>query len=64
MEQNNYNKKDLIEENIIETTKTLDNSYYNVNIKNQKNKCPDCNEELNHREGCVSCISCGFSKCN
>ena len=25
--------------------------------------CPDCGSTLYHQEGCVSCPSCGFSKC-
>lgn len=27
------------------------------------NKCPECGEQLIHSAGCVSCNSCGFSKC-
>lgn len=27
------------------------------------NKCPECGEQLIHNAGCVSCNSCGFSKC-
>ena len=26
-------------------------------------KCPECGEPLVHSGGCVSCLSCGFSKC-
>ena len=26
--------------------------------------CPDCGSELEHEGGCVSCRSCGYSKCN
>jgi len=25
--------------------------------------CPDCGSVLQHEEGCMKCISCGFSKC-
>lgn len=27
-------------------------------------KCPNCGEELNMSEGCMTCTSCGYSKCN
>ena len=27
------------------------------------NKCPNCGETLQHSGGCISCQSCGFSKC-
>lgn len=27
-------------------------------------KCPKCGEELSMVEGCMSCPSCGYSKCN
>lgn len=26
--------------------------------------CPKCNQKLNHESGCVTCNSCGYSKCN
>jgi ribonucleoside-diphosphate reductase alpha chain len=26
-------------------------------------KCPECGEELTHEGGCLSCPSCGYSKC-
>ena len=35
-------------------------------IENLKEKCPNCEQEntLIRQEGCVSCSSCGFSRCN
>jgi ribonucleoside-diphosphate reductase alpha chain len=27
------------------------------------NKCPICNEHINHVEGCLTCKSCGWTKC-
>lgn len=29
----------------------------------RSNSCPECGETLQYRDGCISCISCGFSKC-
>ena len=26
-------------------------------------KCPDCSGYLLHQEGCLSCLACGYSKC-
>jgi len=39
-----------------------------IGVKEQPQKfavgsCPDCGKTLFHMEGCVSCQSCGFSKC-
>jgi len=28
------------------------------------NKCPLCNDKLDHTSGCISCPSCGYSKCD
>lgn len=28
-----------------------------------KNKCPECGAEIIHESGCMSCPSCGFSRC-
>ena len=25
--------------------------------------CPDCGSNIQHEGGCVTCVSCGFSKC-
>ncbi len=27
-------------------------------------KCPECGESLTFRDGCVTCVSCGYSKCS
>lgn len=34
------------------------------NFTSGQNICPDCGQFLNVQEGCVTCHSCGFSKCN
>jgi ribonucleoside-diphosphate reductase alpha chain len=39
----------------------------NEEIKNNKNnvsKCPECGEEIFMMEGCITCPSCGYSKCS
>ncbi|MFT7680451.1 MAG: ribonucleoside-diphosphate reductase alpha chain [Planctomycetota bacterium] len=33
------------------------------NVRSYKLKCPTCSENLAFQEGCVKCISCGFSQC-
>lgn len=27
-------------------------------------ECPECGEKLSFRDGCISCFSCGYSKCS
>jgi len=40
------------------------NSHKNVSIeKTNVMKCPDCGEEIFMMEGCITCPSCGYSKC-
>lgn len=31
--------------------------------KNVVGVCPDCGSALAHEEGCLKCMSCGYSKC-
>lgn len=31
---------------------------------NKHNKCPECSSKITHRDGCVICPSCGYSKCH
>jgi ribonucleoside-diphosphate reductase alpha chain len=35
----------------------------NLNNLSQSGTCPDCNAELQHVEGCLVCVNCGYSKC-
>jgi len=36
----------------------------NDQVLNTTNKCPECQAELEVKEGCMTCNSCGFSKCS
>ncbi len=29
-----------------------------------EDKCPDCEGKLSYRDGCITCIECGYSKCS
>lgn len=33
-------------------------------VETSKDNCPECGGELKHEMGCVTCSSCGYSKCN
>ena len=33
-------------------------------IVNEEGKCPECGGVLKHEMGCVTCVDCGYSKCN
>lgn len=35
----------------------------NKNIIEDKNKCPECGEDLRFECGCNQCLNCGYSKC-
>lgn len=58
--------KDFLKENNIEvkTIKTKDKSVSKSNNIVSKPKCPECGAEISMIEGCMTCNSCGFSKCN
>lgn len=34
-----------------------------VDVKPTKSTCPECGNTITHGDGCVICLSCGFSKC-
>lgn len=43
---------------------TLEDTYKLIEKKEEKNKCPECGNELSLTEGCMSCVQCGYSKCS
>jgi ribosomal protein S27AE len=32
-------------------------------LQKEKNVCPECGGEMEMKEGCMACASCGYSKC-
>ena len=63
------NKTNDIDDDEINITKTkftmIDSSPENTPNYNPKTMttCPDCGSNIQHEGGCVTCVSCGFSKC-
>lgn len=61
------------EEKIVETEKIINISkkesndtsskYNHENSYDQLPECPDCGGDLQYAEGCIMCLSCGYSKC-
>jgi ribonucleoside-diphosphate reductase alpha chain len=39
-------------------------SLVEMSVDNKKEKCPECGKPITHEGGCVTCKSCGWSKCN
>jgi ribonucleoside-diphosphate reductase alpha chain len=57
--------RDRLQENKTNKEK-IDFSHFQVNNGKRINVvgvCPDCGSALYHEEGCVKCMSCGYSKC-
>ena len=46
-----------------DTTITQDEQDMSYEKKIAANICPDCGKPLTHLDGCISCLSCGWSKC-
>ncbi len=45
-------------------SKRLDIDLGNAKVITEKPRCPECKEEINMIEGCMTCIHCGYSKCS
>ncbi len=43
--------------------KNNDSKYSNENTYDQLPECPECGGDLQYAEGCMVCLSCGYSKC-
>ena len=57
-------KNDRVVENIMASSPIVtENKQPKVENSNQLTKCPECGEPVEHIGGCVSCPSCGWSKC-
>jgi ribonucleoside-diphosphate reductase alpha chain len=41
-----------------------DNIDASADLRHGSQFCPDCGNRLTHQGGCVSCLDCGYSKCN
>ena len=58
-----------IDDDELNSTKTkftmIDSSPENTPNYNPKTMtiCPECGSNIKHENGCVMCLSCGFSKC-
>ena len=51
-----------IEQRVDTITETKKKDLENVNVKS-KTACPECGEELTFEGGCMTCKSCGWTKC-
>ena len=40
---------------------SAEETHQNHSLK--KDRCPECGSQITHEEGCVTCHSCGFTKC-
>ena len=52
---------------LMEMWKKMNNSNIEIPIMeavSDVDKCPECGGKLKHEMGCVTCTSCGYSKCN
>lgn len=48
---------------IKETQEDISSKYSNENHYDQLPECPDCGGDLQYAEGCMMCLSCGYSRC-
>lgn len=43
---------------------TIDNNTHEEYTDKDETKCPECGNQLNFCEGCMTCPTCGWSKCS
>ncbi len=55
--------KDVVPENAAEKVSLNSGNKLQVDNKKTITTCPDCGASVYHESGCVTCTSCGFSKC-
>lgn len=56
--------KEKVTENKVISNKNYEFTVKEIQENKPKNICPECGNELQYEGGCVSCVACGFSKCN
>jgi len=54
---------DPIPEQTAKTVAPTGDGRFQINNKKAITTCPDCGSTVYHESGCVTCTSCGFSKC-
>lgn len=55
----------MTEYNVIQNHESIDVSGWSYKITmDSTNQCYGCKNELQHTGGYVSCLNCGFSKCD
>ena len=59
-----YNDKEIDEYDHFEASKEIPIDMINKKVSNKGHLCPVCNNELVMQEGCMTCPSCNYSKCN
>lgn len=61
--ESNVGDEQHVQFTLATATETVNKEIADYTTKNLVT-CPDCGSTVQHQEGCVSCPSCGFSKCD
>lgn len=56
-EYKDWNEMDMLDEQNLSHCKEIEKMI-------DENCCPDCGSPINHAGGCISCLNCGWSKCD
>ncbi|MFH2025628.1 MAG: hypothetical protein ABIK30_07370, partial [bacterium] len=54
---------DVVPEQAVQKVSAIQGKIAQAGNKKSITTCPDCGATVYHESGCVSCTSCGFSKC-